>query len=186
MAVKVTVAGGIRHHCGVDIPDGFLHLFGDGFRRLIVRVVIEHGSDALGHRLRRDDDNLLLREGNALLRRHDNVLVVRQDKDRGGRGAVDLVENIVGGRIHRLAAGNDTVSPELPEELLHPLAGTDRYRAVLLFGSGNDVFPVFHGIQLFFHLFEVIGGACLPPGSNIVMLGAHVLDFCQLQRAVFL
>ena len=51
----------------------------------------------------------------ALLRGHDDVLVVRQHKDRLRRDPFDLGQNALGGGVHGLSAVHDAVRAEVGE-----------------------------------------------------------------------
>ena len=73
----------------------------------------------------------------ALLGGHLDVLVVREDEHRLRRGAVDLVEDVLGGGVHGLPAGHYAVGAELAEELRHALARADGDGAVGLLGGGE-------------------------------------------------
>ena len=52
-------------------------------------------------------------------------------------GAVDLVEDVLGGGVHGLPAGHYAVRAELAEELRHAVARADGDRAVGLLGGGE-------------------------------------------------
>ena len=99
---------------------------------------------------------------------------------------IDFPQDIIRGRVHRLPAGNNSVSSELTEELFHALARTHCHRTVFFLRRGYLICAVFHGFQLLLNRFQVIRCPGFASGSHVIMLGAHILDLCQFQRSVFL
>ncbi len=93
MTVEVAVAGGVGDLGGVDVLDDLAECGGEGFL-IRISVQIQQRRDALGDCLGGDDDNLLLGEGDALLRSHNDILVIGEHKHGLRGGAVDFPENI--------------------------------------------------------------------------------------------
>ena len=181
MPVKVRVTRGIGDHGGVDVCGGLLHGGDDGLL-VLINVEVEKSRNALGHGLGRDDDDaLVLDKLRSLLGGHDDVLVVRQHEHRLGRGLVDLPQNIVGGGVHGLTAGDDAVRAEFPEQALHPLARGHDHRAELLFGGSVGGL-----LQLLLNIVKIIGADDLFAGRVLVGLNDHVLDLGNLKRTVLL
>ena len=169
MPVEIGVARGVGDLRGVHALDRGTHL---GLDHVLgaCRVEREHRGDALRHGLGRDDDDLLVRQRDALLGGHDDVLVVRQHKHDLRRGLVDLGENVLRGGVHGLAAGDDAVDAQLAEEVRHAFAGGHGHDAELLFGRGHSGLCLGRG-----------GGVAAGEGSVLV---AHVFDLHGLERAV--
>ena len=190
VSVKVRIAGGICHHGGVDVAHGFAHGAHQALFAL-VGVKVQQGADALGNRAGRHDDDLFLREGDALFCGHDDVLVVREDKNGGSRRVLHGLQDVVGGGVHGLAAGDDVVDTEFKKQVCHSLTGTDGDNAVVLFRIG-DVFLVIGSrivlllFELFFDFFEIVGSLGFLAGLELLCLGDHVLNLGKLQRAVLL
>ena len=80
----------------------------------------------------------------------------------------------------------DTIrsTPQIPEGGSQPFPGTHGQKAVLLLR--RSVGRLLHALQLLLHLVQVVGALSLAPGGHGFILGAHILNFCQLQGAVFL
>ena len=174
VAVKVGVARGVGDLRGVHALDRGAQLRLDdvlGARR----VEGEHRGDALRHGLGRDDDDLLVRQRDALLGGHDDVLVVRQHEHDLRRGFVDLGEDVLRGGVHGLAAGDDAVHAQLAEEVGHALAGRHGHDAELLFGLGHSGLSFGLGF----------GGrrSGFLAGERGVLV-AHIFDLHGLERAV--
>ena len=152
----------------------------EGFLQIVGRLVGVHvgkRGDPLRHGAGRDDAHGLFRERNALLRRHDDVLVVREHEHGGGGGFVHLTEDVVRGGVHRLAAGHDPVGAERTEEIGHAVAGAHGDEADFLLGRGD--------VRLVLGLRRGRGGrgSGLPVGERGVLV-AHILDLHGLERAV--
>ena len=114
-AVDDTVAGGESDLGRIDSVEGAAHLevvLLDGE----VRVVMDERGDTLGNGAGRQDDDLSRGKRRDLFRSHDDILVVRQDEDRGGRDLLDGIEDVLGARVHGLAAGDDEVDTDVLEE----------------------------------------------------------------------
>ena len=181
MAVELAVAGGVGDHGGVHAADGLVHVR-DDLRLRLVDVQVQQRSHALRHRFGGHDDDLLLSHRDALLGGHDDVFVVGEDEDRGGRGAVDLPEDVLRGGVHGLAAGDDAVGAEVAEQILHALAGADGNDAVLLFRFGEfRLGGAF--FQLLLDFFQIVGALRAQASELVERLQAHVFDLRQLQRA---
>ena len=166
VAVKVGIPRCIGDEGGVDPGYGLGH----AVRYLLFRgrlVQGEQGGDALRHGLGGDDDYALFGQRDALLRGHDDVLVVGQDENGLCGRAVYLGEYVLGGGVHGLAAGDYPVRAQLPEELGHARAGADGDGAEGLLGGG---YPRFSR-----------GGLA---SGHLAVLLAHVFDLHLEQRAV--
>ena len=90
------------------------------------RVVGEHRAQAGLERARRDDVNRDLGEARRLARREDDVVVVRQHDGLRRARALDRLEQLLGRRVHRLAAVDDPGRAHALEEPAVALAGDDR------------------------------------------------------------
>ena len=124
-----------------------------------------------------------------MLGSHDDVLVVREDKDRGSGRVLNRFQNIIGGRVHGLTAGDDVVSAQFEEEIGHAVARAHGDDTIFLLRFRIDLFfrrRGFHIFEFFLDLIKIIGGLGLFAGFELLGLGDHVLDFGQLERAVFL
>ena len=108
-----------------------------------------------------------------MLSRHDDVLIIRQDE-----------HPLAGGPVYLLSAGHDPVHAQIPERRGQPLAGAHGQKAVPLLRRG--VGRLLHALQLPLYLIQVVGALGLAPGGHGLVLGAHILDLCQLQSAVLL
>ena len=154
VAVKVGVARGIGDLRRVNVVKRALHRL-DDVGHLALGVEVEHRGDTLRDGLCRDDDNgLVLAKRNALLGRHDDVLVVGKNENDLRGGAVYFLYNVGGGRIHGLAAGDYRICTELLKEVCDALARADGNDAVALGGSGNAGFA---GFELALYLLNVVG-----------------------------
>ena len=181
VTVKVRVAGCIGDLCGMH---ALYRLTESLFYRLdlVIGVKVQHCGDALRHGLcRNDNDLLVLTDGNTLLRRHNYILVVGENEHHLGRCAVYLLENVIGGGIHGLTAGNNGVCAQLAEQLRHSLACTYRDNAAVLHG-GCDLLA----LKLALDILKIVGALRLSAGDYILVLGAHILNLCKLQSSVLL
>ena len=75
-----------------------------------------HRGQARLHRLRRDHADVLVAHRRRLLGREDHVRVVRQDEHVVRRHGLDRVEDVLRGRVHRLAALDDARRAEALEQ----------------------------------------------------------------------
>ena len=182
-AVKIGVAGGIGDLSGGHRLGGSHHGLSNRLGIGFVRIEAHHGGDALRHGGSGDHHDLLLCQARALLGRHDDVLVVGQDKHHFAGGAVDLLENRLGGGVHGLTAGHNGVHAQRPEGVRKTVSGAYSHEAVPLFRGSHGVFLIF---QLLLHSVQIVGAVGLTAGCQIVPLGAHILNLGQLQRAVLL
>ena len=183
-AVKVGVPGGIGHlsrgHGGCRLCHGV----GQSLWVLTIRICVHHGGDALRHRGGGHNDDLFVRQPHALLSGHNDILVVGQHEHHLTGGAVHLLQDGLRGGIHSLSAGHDAVHAQIPEGGGQPLAGTHGQKAVPLLCRG--VLRLFTGLQLLLYLIQIVRTLRLLTGGHGIVLGAHILDLCQLQCAVFL
>ena len=115
-----------------------------------------------------------------LLRGHDHVLVVGQDDDLVGRGRLHRLEQVLGGRVHRLAA-LDHAGAELLEDALEAVAHGHRDDADV--GRLDRPVPLLSA--------PAVGsparGRSAPLvvlGQDLVVLPGHVLDLQLLQGPV--
>ena len=179
-AVKVAVAGSVGDLGSGHILNGCGHGFQD-FLRLLLQIHSHHGGDTLGNSGGGNHHNFFFRQPHTLLGSHDDVLVVGEDKDHLGGNLVDLLENTLGGGVHGLSAGDNTVGSQIPEHGGQAVAGADREEAVALLGSSHAAV-----LGLVVILLQIVYALGLPPGHNVLILGAHVLNLGQLQGTVFL
>ncbi len=105
---------------------GFGHL-GSVVGRGCVGVVGNERRQRLRHRPGRHDHDRLLGQRLELLGDRDDVLVVRQHDDLVGVDPLDRLEQLRRRRVHRLAAGDDTLHTELGEEFDEATSRTDRH-----------------------------------------------------------
>ena len=89
-------------------------------------VVLQKGGEALLDAGGLDDEGGLGRELADLLGDGNDVLVVGQDHDLGARDRLDHLEDLLGRRVHRLAAGDDVVDAERVEDAPDAVAGRHR------------------------------------------------------------
>ena len=81
--------------------------------------------------------------------------------------------------------------PSTPRSREHggqAVAGADGHEAVALLSGAvsGSAAALRHGLQLGFHVLQIVGALHLAAGGQILGLSAHVLDLGQLQRAVLL
>ena len=181
MSVEVGIPRRVSDLHGLHTLHGLRHRLDV---RFLVSVGVEgkHGRNTLRDGLGGDHDDLFLRQGDGLLGRHDDVLIVRENENRFRRGRVDLDQNVLRGGIHGLPALDDLVRAQLPESRRKALARADGNHAEGLLCRGES--GLF--FQLFFDLFQIVRAACRAAGGKIVILHPHILDLRQLQRAVLL
>ena len=182
-AVKVGIAGSVGNLHGGDAAQSLGH--GSGVGGFIhVGIKAQHGGDALGYGLGGDHDDLFVGQTGGLLSSHDNILVVGQNEDHLGGSTLNLLQNIFRGGIHGLAAFDDAVHTQIPEDGGKARAGADGDDTVLLLrrGHGGSVL----GLQLGFGHVQVVGALGSAAGGHVLVLGAHVFDLGQLQNAVLL
>ena len=191
--VKIRITGGIGDHRGMDIAHCLAH-GADQALFTLIRIEIQQRADALRDSAGGHDNDFFLRETDALLRCHDDVLVIGENKYGGGRGVLYSLENVVCRGVHGLAAGDNVVSAQFAEEVCHPVSGTDGHDAVILFGFGDKVLILLpsegggglHGGELPVDGFKIICGLGFPAGLELLGLGDHVLNLGKLERAVLL
>ena len=133
-----------------------------------------------------DDHDGLLRQANALLCGHDDVLVVRQHENGVRWDLFDLLEDALGRGIHSLSAADDAVGAKVGEDVRKALTRADREEAKVLFGLGFTGIFVLGGFELLLDGLKVVGGLGLAARGKLLGLRAHVLDFRELERAVLL
>ena len=135
------------------------------------RIDRQHGRNTLRDGLGRHDDHLfLLGEMNRLLGSHDDILVVRQHENDFCRNGIDSVQNVVGGRVHGLAALYHNVRAKVGKQGFETLTGSNGYKAKLLL-CGDD-HALLGRVR---RALNYLGG----------MLLTHVLDFNGQQRTEF-
>ncbi len=182
MSVKVGIARGVGDLHGRDGVKAVRHC-GSVVLRRERRVKVQHRGDALRHGLAGDDDDLPVRQLRRLLRGENDVLIVRQDKDRLRRGLLHGTQNILRGGVHGLPTLYDLIDAEVAEHIGKPRARANRDHAVLLRDLDGGVLL---RLQLLLDLFQIVSGARGASGGEIVMLHPHIFDLRQLQRAVLL
>ncbi len=184
-AIEIGVPGGVGDLGGAHVFPGLLH--GGGVAvPVAVGIQHQHGGNALGDGAGGHHHDLpVLNEAHALLGGHDDVLVVGQDEHRLGGGAGDLPEDVLGGGVHGLPAGDDAVRPQIAEHGGHARPGAHCHHAELLLRR-RDGGPILLGLQLRLDLLQIVGALGLPARGQLLGLGAHILDLRQLQGAVLL
>ncbi len=123
-AVDLGIARGDRDGPGRERLERLVHLRHVRLRRA-ARVVDDERGEARRDRLGTHDADRLRREPRRLLGRHDDVRVVREDDDLGRGRRLDRVEDVLRGRVHRLAALDDPARPEAREQAPVALARDD-------------------------------------------------------------
>ena len=108
LAVVLAVAGGVGDEAGGDLVGSSHHIDGVGLGAGR-GVKVEQSGDAHGHGAGGQDHDLTVSQLLGLLGSHNDVLVVGQDENGLGRHALDGSQDILGGGVHGLAAGNDSV-----------------------------------------------------------------------------
>ena len=185
-AVKIGIARGVGDLRGGYALRGVRHRLGDGVGVAHVGIDGHHRAHALRDGGGWDDHDGLLRQADALLCGHDDVLVVRQHEN-GVRGDLfDLLEDALGRGIHGLSAADDAVGAKVGEDVRKALTRADREEAKVLFGLGFTGIFVLGGFELLLDGLKVVGGLGLAAGGELLGLRAHVLDLRKLERAVLL
>ena len=173
LAVVLAVAGGVGDEAGGDLIGGRHHVDGvglDGSRG----VEVQQSGDAHGDGAGGQNDHLTVSQLLGLLSSHDDVLVVGQNEDGLGRDALDGGKDVLGGGIHGLTAGDDSVSGQVGEDSLQALTGGDSNEAIVAAGVNGSVDELAGGVGL------LLGGSLLLEALALLLAGqellVHILD----------
>ena len=170
MTVILAVPGRKGHLTGAYLFSslGHVHLV---FLSVDGLIEYQHSRQTLRNGLGGQDTHFTVCQVDGLLRCHDDVLVVGQNKDCLGRGGMNSRQNIIGGGVHGLTALDHIGHTQILEELLHTVTGTYCHKAIGIARINRSILET--GSHGFPYCLLVVG-----------MLLPHILDLDLGQRAV--
>ena len=166
-AVVLAVAHRIRYRTGLDVLRRFRHALGV---LLAGHVVLERDRRGNAHRhvLRGDDVHFLLRQFRRLIRRENDVAVVREHEHTLGVDLIDGVQNVIHRRVHRLTALDHHIHRQITEDAGEAVAQRHCHHAKFLRGFSRG----FHRCGRFLRLQRTLAR------QHVVHL--HIHQFAQL------
>ena len=117
-----------------DVGDLRRHVLGIGVR-IHIGHIVDHSRNTLGNGLCRDDNDLLiLSQAGCLVGRHNDVLIIRKDINGIRVDLINGLQDIIRTGVHGLAAGDDKIYAQAPEDLRNAFADSNGDKADILMG----------------------------------------------------
>ena len=171
-AVIIAVPGGKGYLTGGDIVRRFHHA-DEIILHTEIRIKVQHSGNPLRDGTGGENVNLAVGQRDRLFRCQNDIFIVGQHIDHFGRGSFHRIQDIVGGGVHGLAAGNHLAASQVIEQGLQTFTRCHSDKTIFLFRFRPNRRSWFTADAGFLH----------PAGVG--MLDAHILHLDGFKLAVF-